>query len=430
MPLRVTLDKALGAVEMGSLLAWERLETGLVFNPTKAAVRRNPYAHYRALRERDPFHRSRPAAGWVLTRYRDVLRVLRDASFSSDERNWRRYRRVRARGERAGIPDPYDEQRASMLRLDPPDHTRLRSLVSKAFTPRAVQRMRARVEGIVKELLDPLGASGEMELVRDFAAPLPVIVIAEMLGVPPEDRERFRHWSDEAVQLLGDTSLEERQRAVRAVGELRDYFAAVIDARRGAPRNDLISDLVAAEEAGDKLSTPELLGTLSLLLVAGNETTTNLIANGLLALLEHPDQLEALRRAPDRMPNAVEELLRYDSPVQLTSRIALEDRDFEGHPIRRGQQLVLLLGAANRDPEEFPEPDRLDLARENVRHLSFGYGIHHCLGAQLARLEGQLALQALLERFPRLRRTGGEVEWRENIVLRGPRALPLAFDTP
>ena len=427
MSLRVTLDRGIQAAELALFAARERLQTGLVWNPTLPDYRADPYPHYRALRERDPIHRSFVVRGWVLSRHRDVVAVLRDPGFSSDERNWSRYRRLRARGARAGLPDPYETERASMLRVDPPDHTRLRNLVSKAFTPRAVEQMRPRIESILKELLDPLGTSGTLELVRDFASPLPVTVIAEMLGVPIEDRERFRRWSDEAIRTLGESSLEDARAGVRAMEELGDYLVEIAEQRRREPRNDLLSSLVAAEEAGDQLSPGELATMGVLLLVAGNETTTNLIANGTLALLRHPDQWALLQREPERIPNAVEEMLRFDSPVQLTSRLVKEDGEQGGRPLRRGEQLVLLLGAANRDPEAFAEPDRLDVTRENVRHLSFGHGSHFCLGAQLARLEATLAFQALVERFPGLALATDRVEWRPNTVLRGPRALPLRY---
>jgi len=426
MRLRERLDTAVFGIEMLAKMAVERLETGVVFNPMRKELRVDPHPFYRRLREKDPFHRSRPADGWVLTRYDDVLAVLGDRSFSADERNQRRWPRLRARMERAGLPDPYETDRASMLRLDPPDHTRLRNLVSKAFTPRAVERMRPVVEKYVGELLGRLEGRREMELIADFAAPIPVSVIAEMLGVPVADRERFRHWSDEAVRTLGDGTLDDRRRAEAALEELGEYIEAIAEARRREPREDLISALVQAEEAGDHLSRNELFTTCVLLLVAGNETTTKLIGNSVVALLRNPDQLELLRREPERMPAAVEELLRYDGPVQLTSRMVTEDRELRGHRLRRGQQLVLVLAAANRDPEQFADPDRLDVTRGEVRHLAFSHGLHFCLGAQLARLEATLSLEALVTRFPGLR-FAGPVEWGDNTVLRGPRSLPLAF---
>jgi cytochrome P450 len=425
MRLREKLDTALFGAESLLKLAAERLETGIAFNPLRRELRVDPYPFYRRLREKDPFHRSRPADGWVLTRYADILAVLGDRTFSSDERRLRRYRRLQARNRRAGLEDPYEADRASMLRLDPPDHTRLRNLVSKAFTPRAVAAMRPVVEKYVDELLGALEGRRTIELIRDFAAPLPVSVIAEMLGVPVEDRERFRHWSDEAVRTLGDGTMDDRRRAVAAMEELGAYLEGIAEERRREPRGDLLSGLVAAEEAGDHLSTTELFTTCVLLLVAGNETTTKLIGNAVLALLRHPDQLEILRCEPERIPSAIEELLRYDSPVQLTSRMVLEDRELCGRRLRRGQQLVLLLGAGNRDPAQFEDPEQLDVTRDDVRHLSFSHGLHFCLGAGLARLEGALVLGALLGRFPDLR-VAGPVEWGDNTVLRGPRSLPLS----
>jgi hypothetical protein len=425
MSLRTRFDDVTALIRGTALLAVERLETGIVFNPMNPELRSDPYPFYARLRSVDPFHRCRNADGWVLSRYEDVLTVLRDPSYSSDERNHRRYETFVARFKRLGLREPYADDRGSMLRLDPPDHTRLRGLVAKAFTPRAVERMRPRVEAILKELLEARPARGPMELVAELGAPLPVRVIAEMLGIPPEDHERFRAWSNDVVRGLGDGTLEDRKASERASDELQEYFEAIIDARRKVPKDDLITALAAAEESGDRLKRNELFSTLVLLLVAGNETTTNLISNATLALLRNPDQLEILRRAPEKVTGAIEELLRYDSPVQMTSRIATEDHELAGHPVRRGQQLILLLGAANRDPEAFADPDRLDVTRADVRHLSFSHGIHFCLGAQLARLEASLALEALITRFPGFHLLPQEIRWGTNTILRGPKALWL-----
>jgi hypothetical protein len=403
----------------------ERLETGIAFNPLDPELRRDPYPFYARLREKDPFHRCRNADGWILSRHADVLAALRDPSFAADERHRRRFPGERARMLRAGLPDPYADDRGSMLRLDPPDHTRLRGLVAKGFTPRAVERMRPRIDAILKELVEARPAHGPMELVTELAAPLPVRVIAEMLGIPPEDHAQFRRWSNAAIGAIGDGDVAERLEAQRAMDELQEYFDAIAAARRVAPRDDLISALVAAEEAGDKLRRNELFSTLTLLLIAGNETTTNLISNSVLALLRNPDQLELLRNAAERIPDAVEELLRYDSPVQMTSRAVTRDCVFQGHALEKGTNLVLVLGAANRDPEAFSEPDRLDVTRRDVRHLSFSHGIHFCLGAQLARLEAGLALEALLTRFPRFALLPQEIPWSTNTILRGPTALWL-----
>jgi len=427
MGFRQQLDQAQTIAESAFRALHEKLESGVLFLPIQKELRSDPHPYYRRLRERDPVHRSRLAGGWVLSRYEDVLGVLRDPTWSSDERNWARHPVYRARGERAGLPDPYSEHFASMLRLDPPDHTRLRSLVSKAFTPRAVEAMRPRVALLADELLAKVESRRSMELIAEFAAPLPVIVIAELLGVPAGDHEQFRRLSDQAVKLLGDGPLVERKRGVAGMRAIRDYFAAIVTARRSDPQRDLISALVAAEEAGDRLSLVELLSTLVLLLVAGNETTTKLIGNGILALLRNPHELERLRADPGLMENAVEELLRYDGPVQLTSRMAKEDRELCGRTARRGDQVVLLLAAANRDPDAFPDPDRLDLGRRDVRHLAFSQGIHFCLGAQLARLEASIALGALVTRLPGLRLADASIRWSSNTVLRGPEALQLAW---
>lgn len=419
------LDAAAFLSDLGVRAAAEWLRSGLVFMPMRASMRADPYPFYRRLRERDPFHRSYPAGGWVLSRHDDILAVLGDRSFSSDERRWSRYPRIRGLHRRAGVPDVYEEGVVSMLRVDAPDHTRLRRLVSTAFTPRAVERMRPRVTVVVHELIDAVGTRREIELVRDVAAPLPVTIIAEMLGVRVRDRERFRAWSDEVVRTLGDGTLDDRRRGWSAIRELASYLEDEVEGRRREPRDDLLSALVAAEESGDRLSTRELFGTTVLLLVAGNETTTKLLCNGLLALLRHPEQLALLRAEPKRIPGAVEELLRYDSPVQLTSRMVPEDRELRGHALRRGQQLLLLLGAGNRDPARYCDPEALDVLREDVRPLSFGFGAHVCLGAQLARLEAQVAFEALLARWPDLRLGDTPIAWGENTVLRGPKVLPL-----
>ena len=425
MTLRTRFDDLTWLVRGLALAAVERIETGVLFNPMAPGFREDPYPFYRRLRESDPFHKSRAADGFVLSRHEDVMAVLRDPDFSSDERSLRLFPRMVARMGRAGVPDPYADDSMSMLRRDPPDHSRLRGLVAEAFTPRAVERMRPRAEQILKELLESRPAHGALELVREFAAPLPVRVIAEMLGVPPEDHVRFRHWSNEVVRSLGEGTLEDRRAALRAQAELRSYFEAIVEARRVAPRDDLISALAAAEDAGDRLNASEMFATLVLLLVAGNETTTNLISNAILALLRNPEQLDLLRAAPERIPAALEEFLRYDSPVQLTSRIVKSDCNLNGHSLRSGQQLVLLLGAANRDPAAFDDPERLDVTRTDVRHLSFSHGIHFCLGAQLARLEGALALEALITRYPRLTLPEQKIVWRNNTILRGPKELWL-----
>ena len=290
------------AARAASGFARERLESGMVFNPTRADLRIDPYPYYRELRERDPIHRAYAADGWVLSRYEDVLEVLSDKTLSSDERHLRGYPRMLRRRLRAGLPDMYEGGMSSMLRLDPPDHSRLRGLVSKAFTPRQVEAMRPRIMELLDELLGHCRPGNKLDLVREFAAPLPVIVIAEMLGVPASDRGRFHAWSEEAVRTLGGASIEDQRRSWEAMSEMGDYFEEKIEERRKEPRDDLLSELAAAEEAGDRLTNQELFTTLVLLLVAGNETTTKLIGNSVLALLDHPEQARATPQEPGKDP--------------------------------------------------------------------------------------------------------------------------------
>jgi pimeloyl-[acyl-carrier protein] synthase len=403
----------------------ERLESGLVFNPTTDAFRQDPYAVYRRFRERDPIHRAHAAMGYALFRYQDALGILRDPRFSADDRSFYRWPLNRRRAIREGLVDPDEPVEPIMLRSDPPDHTRLRGLVNKAFTPRAVEKLRPRIEEITSELLDDLLRRRSFDLIRDFAVPLPVTVIAEMLGIPAEDRETFKRWSDILVGFLDPVASPGPERLRATAEELFAYVSRVAEERRARPADDLLSALVLAEEEGDRLSERELHGTVALLLAAGNETTTNLIANGMLALLRHPDQLERLREEPERIDSAVEELLRWDSPVQFTARMPTEDVEWGGVRFAKGKLVIAVLGSANRDPAIFDDPERLDIGRVDNRHLSFGQGVHFCLGAQLARLEGQIALGELVRRAPDLRLVSGEVCWRRFLFLRGLESLPV-----
>ena len=396
------------------------------YNPLTPEVRANPYPLYRQLREQDPVHWSELMASWVLTRYDDVEAVLRDPRFSTARRRTgnRFTEQLMEMQEQMG---PIG-QATTMLRADPPEHTRLRNLVSKAFTPRAIEAMRPHIQQIVDELLDAVAGSDRFDLIHDLAYPLPVIVIAEMLGVAPEDRDRFKRWSGDIAATLGGPMLspEVIQQAIASSREMTDYFRGVIEIRRKEPEDDLLSALIAAKEQGEALSEHEVLATCVLLLVAGNETTTNLIGNGMVALLQHPDQLEQLRDDPSLTESAVEEFLRYDGPVQATGRTATEDVEVGGTVIKEGQVAFTLLGAANHDPAQFANPDTLDITRKDNRHLAFGHGIHFCLGAQLARVEAQVAFETLLRRFPDLKLGADGVEWGGAFILRGPKALPLA----
>jgi cytochrome P450 len=318
-----------------------------------------------------------------------------------------------------------------MLNADPPRHTRLRLLVNKAFTPKTVEELAPFIRGFVDKALDAALARGRMDVMADLAFPLPAIVIAEMLGIPPEDRDRFKHWSDDATAALGNLpsnlSPEVLRKSVEAMRALQAYFRDIIAQRRAKPRHDLISGLIKAQEEGDRLSDQELLANCVLLLNAGHETTTNLIGNGTYALLRHPDQLKRLRDDPSRIPTGIEELLRYDSPVQFTNRILTADTELGGKVLPAGQMVLLLLAAANRDPEQFPNPDKLDVGRVNNKHVAFGLGLHFCLGAPLARLEGRLVIEALLQRAPNLRLDGPPPRYRQNFNLRGLESLHVSL---
>ena len=415
----MAMRDAIRSVAVGTLLMRERWQSGVSYNPLSSEMAQDPYPTYAKLRGRDPVHRSRLMDAWVFSRFADVDAILRDhRHFSSDPR-----KRV-ASGRRASLPNV---EEPSMLFLDPPDHTRLRALVNKAFTPRAVAALEPHIRELMTTLLDAVDDPAAFDLMEAVAKPLPVIVIAEMLGIPPEDRAQFAVWSDQRARILEPTlSPDERETADAAMRSLDEYLMPIISARRVDPKDDIISALAQAEEEGDKLTEREVLIMLRLLLVAGNETTTNLIGNGVLALLRHPDQLAAMREDPALIPSAVEELLRFDSPVQVDVRSVLDDCEVNGFRVRRGDNVVTLLGAANRDPDRFEAPDRLDVRRGDQNHLSFGRGIHHCLGAPLARLEGRVVLQALIERFSSLRLLEDRPAFRSSVALRGLLALPVS----
>ncbi len=393
------------------LLAWERIESGVDFNPLSSELRANPLPQYDKLRSKDPVHRMRISDGWILTRYEDIDMVLRD------------HRRFGNLGRDFGYL-PY----ISMLDLDPPEHTKVRGLVAHGFTLRAVNSLEPRIEKMVDELLDEVAEKPRFDLIHDIAFPLPITVIAELLGVPPEDRDQFREWS-EVVALDVDPLLDSRQiRDVqRTVEELFDYLEKIAEDRRRRPQDDLVTALVNAEEDGERLSREDLLINIVLVLVAGNETTRNLIGNGTLALLRNPDQLERLRDDSSLLDSAIDEMLRYDSPVQLDSRIAREPVEIGGKRIEPGQRVLCALGAANHDPEIFPDPERFDVGRSPRNHLSFGRGIHYCLGAPLAKLEARIAFAGLLSRFESFRLVE-EPRYRDHITLRGLEELWLEPD--
>lgn len=394
------------------------------YNPFHPAFRVDPYPSYRRLRETAPVYKSPVFGSILLSRHRDVSALLGDARFLTD-------RTQATLAKRMGMfealePTLRDAVTKSLLMIDAPDHTRLRRLVSRAFTPRVIGRLEDRVEQLVAELLEEMASKPDPDLIRDLGDPLPLLVIAEMLGVPVEDRAQLKSWSNGAVGILDPLQAEGGMGSIeQAFDGLSAHLDRVFADRRLNPKDDLVSALVAVEEQGDVLSEAELVSLCLLILVAGNETTTNLIGNGMLALLRDPVARRRLQDDPSMAKTAIEELLRYDSPVQSTDRVAREDLELHGHRVKKGDVVGAILGAANRDPDVFSNPDTLDLTREENPHLSFGHGVHFCLGAQLARLEGRIAITRLLERFPDLDGERDPRSWKRSLVLRGMLSLPL-----
>lgn len=397
--------------------------TNDIFAPETIA---DPYSTYRRLQAETPRFWDDARGLWTFTRYADVTALLahpdlRAEKFSADSL---------APALQAEFGPLYAMLSRQMLFLDPPEQIRLRTLGAKAFTPRVVARLHAQIQHWTDTFLDAVPLDRPMDVIRDLAYPLPATIIAEMLGVPPADRDRFKGWSDDFAGFLGtfSTAPEDLRPFLGGIYRMMDYLHEIVDQTRARPGDNLLCALIAAEEQGDRLTEDELIANCLLLLVAGHETTTNLIGNGLYALLSHPTQAEWLRQDPDRLPLAIEELLRYESPIQWTTRYANAPILLGETRIEPGQFLMLGLGASNRDPAQFSSPDQLDLARREGRHLAFGYGVHYCLGAALARLEGQIALGTLLRRFPSLRLTGDALNWQSNIIFRALYSLPVLTD--
>jgi cytochrome P450 len=398
-----------------------------LFNPLAPEFIRNPYPYYERLRTTDPVHLT-SFGSFVASRHAEASLVLRDKRFGKDyvERTIRRY------GPDIMKEPVFRSMSHWMLQQDPPDHTRLRGLVVKAFTARRVEDMRPRIQQIVDETLDRIIPQGKMDLIEDFAFRLPVTIICDMLGIPGEHREVFYTGSRDGGRILDPVPMtpDEIKAGNTNNAMAQMYFQQLFELRRKQPGDDLITQLVQAEEDGSKLSNEELTANIILLFGAGHETTVNLIGNGLLALHRNPDQLALLKANPNLITNAIEEFLRYDSSVQLTGRVALEDiEDLGGKKIPKGETVLCLLGSANHDPAVYPDrPDRLDITRPNVKPLSFGGGIHFCLGAQLARIEAEIAISTLLRRLPDLRLDDAEnPQWRSTFVLRGLKRLPASW---
>ena len=395
-----------------------------LFHLLEPEVLADPYPLYRRLRTEDPVYWDPFLHAWVVTRYQDVVRVLHDFS-----------------AHRTPTPEQLSKMDLSalspvarvmvrqMLFMDAPAHTRLRSLASQAFTPQRVEILRSHIQELTDKLIDAVIFAGRMDVIADLAEPLPCIVTAEMLGVPVEDRHQLKAWSADFAEMLGNFqhNPDRAPRIVRSVEDMTAYFRAAMHEHETHPREGLIHSLMVAEVEGDRLTEEEVIANCIVTMVGGQETTTNLIGSGTLALLRNPEQIERLKVDPALISSAVEELLRYESPSQHTARIAPEDAEMGGRLIRKGQAVIAVMGAANRDPERFPDPDRLDITRRDNRHVAFGWAAHFCFGAPLARLEGQIAFATMLARLPNLVLEPGPLTWRDNLGLRGLKALPIRF---
>jgi cytochrome P450 len=396
-------------------------------NLARPEVRADPYRLYARIRSQDPVHWDEPMGFWVVTRYADVVRGLHEPCFSKAQGMATALGRY-PEDEQAIATPIYRFLSKQLLYVDPPYHTQLKGLINKAFTPRVVERMRPSIQRLVDELLDAAPASGRWDVISQFAYPLPVRVILTMLGLPAAERERFKEWADDFGATIGVVRRTPKAQMEKS-GRSLAAFAAYIDSFQAShcPMgfDDLMTALFNAEEEDSRLSREELVANAMLLLFAGHETTTNLIGNGLLALLRHPDQMQTLREHPERLPDAVEEMMRYDSPVQVVWRFATQEIELGGKVIRQGQMVNFMLGAANRDPEQFPDPDRFDINRNAGKQVDFGLGTHFCLGSPLARLEAPMAFESLLRRLPDMRLASDQLEYKEQPVFHALTALPV-----
>ena len=390
---------------------------------------RDPYPAYHRLRAEDPVHWSDAWGGWVLTRYDDIEKVFRDFRHFTKTGHVTKALDDLPQDVLAKIGPLRENFSVGLPATDPPEHTRLRARVSKAFTPAVIESMGGRIQAVVDGLIDTVAHKGEMDLIADFAFPLPAIVVAEMLGFPTEDLHQIKAWCDGIVSFHGSGRVDPQRvlKSNQALVEIRDWLRRLFEERRRQPQDDLLSRLVAVKEEGEMFTETELVATCITLLTAGHETTTGLITNGMLALLHHPEQRKLLEENPDLIESAVDEFLRYDPPFQRTWRLTTEDVEMRGKRIHKDQVVSQMLGAAGRDPERFPDPDRFDITRQDTSHLAFGFGVHYCLGAVLAHREAEIAIPALLRRLRDLKMAVDEPEWKANITFHMPESLPLEF---
>ncbi len=401
----------------------------LRFNLFDSKFNANPYPTYHRLREEDPVHRYLIGGDWIVTRYADVKAVLKSGCVRTDDRPKSIQERNKYLLHKEKNLDilAYTTSRF-LFYMNPPDHTRLRGLVGKGFSSIVVERMRPHIQEIVDELLDKVRHKGSMDIVAELASPLSVSVISKLLGIPKEAQQQLHQWTNVLSRILDPlVSLKEYEAMNQATEEIQEYLRTLIAEREKEPQEDFISNLIAAKDQSDRLSQKDLLAICTLLFGAGEETTGNTIGNGMLALLQHPNQMEQLKREPTMIQSAVEEVIRYDSAIQMLTRIATDNLEIGNQTIKAGEKIVLCLGAANRDPAQFPNPDELNINREQNHHLAFADGIHYCLGAALARVETQIAINTLIQRFPDLKLASNNLDWKKCIVIRGLKSLSVSF---
>jgi len=436
-------------------MLWSNHDVFSLSNLQREEIRANPYPFYEQLRSNDPVHWDEEMGFWVLTRYSDIDALYTDNRFSRAQGLMRGFERLSKENQKIAQP-VYHSFSKTVFYADPPYHTHLRGLMNNAFTPRRVEQLRPNIQQIVDDLLDVAQSKGKMDIIHDLAYPLPVMVIADLLGLPASDRARFKKWSDDLFAILGTMRKESRlmERAAQSLAEMTDYVKALSRKRRERPGDDLLSallsvsdddglssrpdpnhsaspyaagQLVGEQEASSTLTEEELVANINILLSTGHETTTHLLGNGLLALMQNPDEKKKLQSRKSLLASAIEEMLRYDNPVQITYRSALEDAEIRGKVIRKGDLVNTILGSANRDPGRFTYPDRFDITRNEGRHLSFGLGIHFCIGAPLVRLEAEIAIATILNRFPKLQLATDTLEWQEHPIFRGLKSLPVSL---